>query len=74
MYYRITALARHFHHSRTCAPYLTSNLMDVRTLNLNQYRRVMLNPKCPPVRSAPGPRPHDQSRNAANILRLLRRT
>ena len=35
MDYKITALARHFHHSRTCLPYLTFNLLDARTLNLN---------------------------------------
>jgi hypothetical protein len=74
MDYQVITLARHFHHSRTCAPYLTFNLVDVRTLNLNQYRRIMLNPNRLPVRSAPGPRPQDQSRSAANILRLLRRT
>jgi hypothetical protein len=73
MDYQLTALARHFHHSRTCAPYMTFNVSDIRTLHLKQYRRILLNPKRTPVRSAPRYTPFDQSRNAAHILQLLRR-
>jgi peptide-methionine (R)-S-oxide reductase len=74
MDYQIITLARHYHHSKTCAPFMSFYLREVRTRHLNSYRRMILKPRAPFTRSAPADRGQDQSREAARTLRQLRGT
>ena len=73
MDYQTIMHARHFQHSTTCLPYFLTNLMEVRTLSLQHYKRNLLNPKRSRSASALGTR-NDQSRAANSILRFLTRT
>jgi hypothetical protein len=37
--------SKHFHHSRTCLPYMTSKIKQVTTLPLRTYKRNLLKPR-----------------------------
>ena len=74
MDYQLVTLARHFYHSRTCAPCLSFYLQEVRTRHLNSFRRNIINTRAPIRRSALADPGHDQSRDAARILRHQRGT
>jgi hypothetical protein len=75
MDYQLVTLARHFNHSKTCLPYMTFHLQEVRMLSLNRYRRVIINPQRRiPFASALASRNDNQSRAASSILRYLRGT
>jgi hypothetical protein len=38
--YQTLAVAQHFRHSKTCLPKITSTIIDISTLSLNQYKRL----------------------------------
>jgi predicted RNA-binding protein YlqC (UPF0109 family) len=70
MDYQVVMHAKHFNHSKSCLPYTTNYLQQVRTLNLNNYRRIILNPSRNSTASALPTRTADQSRAANSILRF----
>jgi hypothetical protein len=48
--YQLSAAATHFRHSKSCFPYLTDQILEITTLNLNSYKRIMIPKRRRPTR------------------------
>jgi hypothetical protein len=59
--YQVMIHSSHYQHSMSCLPYCTNQLLQLRTLDLKQYRRISINTSRPRFASAPS-KAADQSR------------